>query len=192
MRATLLLLAATLCRAQDFEADLQPVFRKYCLDCHAHGVKMGSLDLETIGGIRAGGNHGQIVTPGKADESRLYLMAAGKKEPFMPMDGRSLAAAELDVIKNWINAGAKGPAVEAAPAPPTPSPTSPPASPPSPRSSPPPSRPTARSPPTPATKSSPSTAPPSPAINPPSAPSPSQRTVPCSPPPAACPPRKAK
>ncbi|MBZ2176609.1 MAG: hypothetical protein K7J47_02765 [Acidobacteria bacterium] len=115
MRATLLLLAATLCRAQDFEADLQPVFRKYCLDCHAHGVKMGSLDLETIGGIRAGGNHGQIVTPGKADESRLYLMAAGKKEPFMPMDGRSLAAAELDVIKNWINAGAKGPAVEAAP-----------------------------------------------------------------------------
>ncbi len=95
--------------AQDFEADLQPVFRKYCLDCHAHGVKMGSLDLETIGGIRTGGNHGQIVVPGKAEESRLFLMSAGKKEPFMPMDGRSLAPAELDVIRKWINAGAKGP-----------------------------------------------------------------------------------
>lgn len=114
MRAALFLIT-TVCCAQDFEADLQPVFRKYCLDCHAHGVKMGSLDLETIAGIRAGGNHGQIVVPGKAEESRLYLMSAGKKEPFMPMDGRSLAAAELDVIKNWINAGAKGPAVETAP-----------------------------------------------------------------------------
>jgi hypothetical protein len=98
MRAALLLLATTLCRAQDFEADLQPVFRKYCLDCHAHGVKMGSLDLETIGGIRAGGNHGQIVTPGKADESRLYLMAAGKKEPFMPMDGRSRSHSRADQV----------------------------------------------------------------------------------------------
>jgi len=108
MRWAIFFLAAA-AFAQDFEADLQPVFRKYCLDCHAYGVKMGSLDLETIGGIRTGGNHGQIVVAGKADESRLFLMSAGKKEPFMPMDGRTLAPAELDVIRNWINAGAKGP-----------------------------------------------------------------------------------
>ncbi len=108
MRWAIFFLAAA-AFAQDFDADLQPVFRKYCLDCHAHGVKMGSLDLETIGGIRTGGNHGQIVVPGKAEESRLFLMSSGRKEPFMPMDGRSLAPAELDVIRNWINAGAKGP-----------------------------------------------------------------------------------
>jgi WD40 repeat protein len=113
--APLLFFVAVAASAQDFDADLQPVFRKYCLDCHAQGVKMGSLDLETIQGIKTGGNHGQIIVPGNAEESRLYLMSAGKKQPFMPMDGRSLAPAELDIIKNWINAGAKGPVKETAP-----------------------------------------------------------------------------
>ena len=32
--------------ARDFSADIQPLLKKYCLECHATKVKKGSLDLE--------------------------------------------------------------------------------------------------------------------------------------------------
>src|SRR5258708_24504306 len=107
MRPLLLALAAGTLGAQSFNNDLQPIFRKYCLGCHAAGVKMGSLDLETHEGIMRGGNQGTIVVPGKSDDSRLYLTVAGKLKPSMPMDGRTLPAGELDIIKGWIDHGPK-------------------------------------------------------------------------------------
>ena len=104
-------LATAPCWAQavSFTKDVVPIFANYCLGCHAAGVKMGSLDLENYDAIRKGGNHGTIIVPGKSDESRLYLMVAGKAKPAMPMDGRSLAAGEVDVIRKWIDAGAPAP-----------------------------------------------------------------------------------
>lgn len=106
MRLAIFILAAFSAFAQSLSKDVQPVFKKYCYDCHSAAVKMGSLDLETYEGIQRGGNHGTIVVPGKSDESRLYLTVAGKIKPMMPMDGRKLADGELEVIKRWIDAGA--------------------------------------------------------------------------------------
>lgn len=101
------LLAVGVLAGQGFEQDLQPVFRKHCYGCHAAAVKMGSLDVETHEGLMRGGNQGPIVAPGNAAESRLYLTLTGEREPFMPMGGKRLSAAELDVVKRWIDAGAR-------------------------------------------------------------------------------------
>ena len=67
---------------------------------------MGGLDLDTMEGIKAGGNHGTVLAPGKSEESRLYLMVAGRMSPFMPLSGKSLPAGEIETIKKWIDAGA--------------------------------------------------------------------------------------
>jgi hypothetical protein len=99
--------AASVLAAQSFERDLQPVFRKHCYGCHAANVKIGSLDLETHEGIMRGGNQGTIVVPGKAAESRLYLTLTGVMEPAMPMGGKRLAMEELQVVRQWIDAGAR-------------------------------------------------------------------------------------
>ncbi|HUS07490.1 MAG TPA: c-type cytochrome domain-containing protein [Bryobacteraceae bacterium] len=96
--------------APTFSKDVAPVFAKYCSGCHAKAVKMGSLDLETWDGVKTGGNHGTVLVAGKADESRLYRMITGKEKPFMPMDGTNMAAGEIDIVKRWIDAGAKPPA----------------------------------------------------------------------------------
>jgi hypothetical protein len=101
------LLTVSVLAGQGFERDLQPIFRKHCYGCHAATVKMGSLDIETHEGVMRGGNQGPIVTPGKASESRLYLTLTGAMEPFMPMGAQRLGTAELDVIKRWIDAGAR-------------------------------------------------------------------------------------
>src|SRR5436305_5952851 len=94
-------------RAQEFSKDIAPIFAANCIGCHASKVKMGSLDLDTMEGIKAGGNHGTILVPGNSAESRLYLMVAGKASPAMPLSGKSLAAGEIETIRKWIDAGAK-------------------------------------------------------------------------------------
>ena len=101
------LFAATVLAGQGFERDLQPVFRKHCYGCHAATVKIGSLDVETHEGIMRGGNQGPIVVPGKAAESRLYLILTGAMEPFMPMGAKRLGSSELEAVRKWIDAGAR-------------------------------------------------------------------------------------
>ncbi len=93
--------------AQDFSKDIAPIFAENCIGCHASTVKMGGLDLDTMEGIQKGGNHGKVLTPGNATESKVYLMIAGRMSPAMPLSGKPLAAGDIETIKKWIDAGAK-------------------------------------------------------------------------------------
>ncbi len=94
----------------DWTRDIQPLFAEHCNGCHAATVTMGSLNLETYEGVLKGGNHGTIVVRGKPSESRLYMMLTGETSPFMPMDGKVLAPAQIAMVGSWIAAGAAGPA----------------------------------------------------------------------------------
>ena len=93
-----------------FAKDVAPIFAANCAGCHAAGVKMGSLDLDSFEGLQKGGHHGEVITPGKSDESRLYLMITGKMAPAMPLTGKKLADGEIETIRKWIDAGARPPA----------------------------------------------------------------------------------
>ncbi len=55
------------------------------------------------------GANGAIVTPGKSDESRLYLRVSGTKAgQQMPPSG-PLTSAQINVIRAWIDSGAEWP-----------------------------------------------------------------------------------
>ncbi len=75
---------------------------------------MGSLNLDTFEGVATGGNHGKIIEAGKSAESRLYLMITGKAAPAMPLSGKPLAEGDIEIIRKWIDAGAKAPTPEEA------------------------------------------------------------------------------
>ncbi len=92
--------------APSFTQDVAPILRENCIGCHSKSVSMGSLDLGTFEGIMRGGMRGPCVVGGKSIESRLYLMAAGKVQPTMPLGGKTLAAGDLETIRKWIDAGA--------------------------------------------------------------------------------------
>jgi dipeptidyl aminopeptidase/acylaminoacyl peptidase len=98
-----------LAAAQDYTKDIRPIFEKYCFGCHLTGVKMGAFELASYAELMRPGSHGQVVIAGDRAGSRLYQMVAGKIEPGMPMDGRKLSDAEVELIGKWIDAGAKGP-----------------------------------------------------------------------------------
>src|SRR5262245_33600068 len=106
-RISALLLAFFIpCAAQDI-ASVTNVFKKNCIGCHAGAAKMGGLDLQNSAGLQKGGAKGAVIVPGKSEESRLYLMMAGKLQPSMPMGGK-IAPEELDIVKRWIDRGATG------------------------------------------------------------------------------------
>jgi hypothetical protein len=93
----------------DFARHVLPIFEKYCLGCHAAGMRMGSFECDTYEGVMRGANYGPVVEPGRADDSRLYQSLSGRLSPRMPLGQDELSSRELAVIRDWINAGAKPP-----------------------------------------------------------------------------------
>ena len=103
----LLTLVVMLATEPGFDRDVFPIFEQYCLGCHSTGMRMGSFECDTYEGVMRGATHGAVVVPGKSNESRLYLTLQGKITPAMPMNNRSLTKAELEIVRQWIDAGAK-------------------------------------------------------------------------------------
>jgi hypothetical protein len=92
-------------------ADAPPAFRKQvapllqfrCLRCHSGARPKGDLNLATAAGLNEGGASGAVIKPGKAADSLLFQHVRDRKMP----PNKPLAAAEVAVLRRWINAGAK-------------------------------------------------------------------------------------
>ena len=91
----------------NFQRDVAPILAANCLRCHGSDSSEGDLSLSNANGMREAG----IVVPGKPDESRLLIVvqADGDQPPVMPKEGTPLTAAEIDVLRRWIEAGADWP-----------------------------------------------------------------------------------
>ncbi len=99
--------------APDFHADVAPLLRDYCLGCHNEQDKEGDLSLETFADLMRGGESGTSIVPGKADESFLVRTVTKQEKPAMPPKKEPQpSAAEIAVLKAWVDAGAPGPAKE--------------------------------------------------------------------------------
>ena len=87
-----------------FEADVFPILRDRCVECHNPNDFKAELDLTSGPGLFRGGESGQIIEPGSPDQSILYEML---HEGLMPPEGEGtpLSQEELQTIKHWINAG---------------------------------------------------------------------------------------
>ena len=87
-----------------FEGNVQPILQANCVPCHGQRVKMKELDLSTFAGIMKGSESGTVVTPGAPQESRLYEMV---QKGAMPKGGKPLAAEQVAILREWIQAGAR-------------------------------------------------------------------------------------
>ncbi len=96
--------------APDYSKDIAPILKKYCQGCHNDGDREGKLSVESFAGLAKGGKHGPSVQAGDLKSSRLYLMITGQAKPVMPPEGEEkLKPEQIELIKAWIEAGAKGP-----------------------------------------------------------------------------------
>ena len=87
-----------------FEQQILPVLEKNCVKCHSGSAAQGGLDVRTRASLLRGGAKGTAIVAGESEKSLLYQRVASGQ---MPLAGKPLAASELDLIKGWIDQGAK-------------------------------------------------------------------------------------
>ncbi len=102
--------------AVDFHRQVLPLLRKYCQGCHNAEDREGGLSLDSYQDLLAGGENGAVLAPGDSGRSRLYLVLVGKAEPAMPPEGSDPPSKqELELLRRWIDQGARGPQGKAPP-----------------------------------------------------------------------------
>jgi hypothetical protein len=62
------------------------------------------LDLKSYAALLAGSERGVVVIPGNSSKSRLAQLVKNGK---MPKRGGKLSSAQVQLIVDWINAGAQ-------------------------------------------------------------------------------------
>ncbi|HVT13856.1 MAG TPA: PSD1 and planctomycete cytochrome C domain-containing protein [Fimbriimonadaceae bacterium] len=91
----------------DFAKDVFPVLKSKCGDCHGADGASGGLRLDTLDGIRKGGNSGKLYEPFKSGESLIVKRLLGQDgKPRMPMGFAPLPDETIAKIRAWIDAGA--------------------------------------------------------------------------------------
>lgn len=96
--------------AVDFEREVAPILRTHCAGCHNDADREGEFSVETLASLRQGGDKGETIRPGHADDSLLIKLIEGRAKPAMPpKDEPRVPASEVALLRRWIDEGAKGP-----------------------------------------------------------------------------------
>src|SRR5688500_2499871 len=106
-----MLAAPTAKSASDFTREIPALFEKHCLKCHGPEKQKGGLRFDRKEGALTSGESGEkAIVPGKASDSRLIKLVSSKDEDerMPPKDG-PLSAAEIALLRQWIDAGAPWP-----------------------------------------------------------------------------------
>lgn len=103
--------------AISFHDHIFPILEERCLDCHGEPyVQRGrtihpkaGLALNTYEAVLKGNLDGEIINRGNHEESTLYVVITLDPDDseVMPPKGDPLSEEEIDLIKNWIDEGAK-------------------------------------------------------------------------------------
>lgn len=97
----------------DFVKDIKPILEQSCIKCHGAEKPKGKLNLTTRADAIKGGDDGTSLVPGKPDESPLYKLTilSPEHDDVMPPQPKEkmLTKAQTDLLKAWIEQGAKWP-----------------------------------------------------------------------------------
>ncbi len=87
-----------------FEKSIVPIFKSRCFKCHGEKKREGELDLRRKFTIQKGGDSGSAIDVKHPAKSLLLELIT---EGLMPPEGEPpLSKTQIEVIKQWINAGA--------------------------------------------------------------------------------------
>ncbi|MEO6624677.1 MAG: c-type cytochrome domain-containing protein [Burkholderiaceae bacterium] len=110
--ALLVLAAACSKKEVSFARDVNPILQKNCLGCHSPGGKgyvASGFSVESYADVMKGTRYGSVILPGYSISSTIERLIEHKAHPsiHMPQGQPQLPREELDVIKAWIDEGAK-------------------------------------------------------------------------------------
>ena len=106
------LLAACGQKEISFKADVQPILKQYCLECHAaggQGQEKSGLSVDSYENLMKGTRFGSIVKPGDTLTSAMTMLIEGRADASikMPHGKDALPKDKVEVLKKWVEQGAK-------------------------------------------------------------------------------------
>jgi mono/diheme cytochrome c family protein len=97
-------------RTVDFVRDIQPLFAQHCVSCHGEKKQEADLRLDAKSRAFQGSVNGPVLAPSDSAKSRLiHLVAEVEPGEFMPRKGPRLTAAQIGLLRAWIDQGANWP-----------------------------------------------------------------------------------
>jgi len=88
-----------------FEADIRPILRAHCLDCHGAEEELnGGLDLRQVRFMAKGGDSGPALVAGDPGAS---LLLARVRAGEMPPGNAKMTPAEVATLERWVASGAR-------------------------------------------------------------------------------------
>lgn len=90
-----------------FMKDIAPWMLDFCMRCHSGNNPSSGFSVVTFEDILQGGDTGEVIVPGKPDDSRLWHLV-GLQDPIkMPQGQALLKRKNANDLKTWIAEGAK-------------------------------------------------------------------------------------
>jgi WD40 repeat protein len=104
--------ATALAADLDFYKDVYPFLKTNCISCHNKTTTKADLNMETPELMIKGGEAGPSIIPGKSAESLVVAASLHTQDMEMPPPNNksgavNLTPAEIAILKQWIDQGAK-------------------------------------------------------------------------------------
>ena len=92
-----------------FDKDIMPIIQKRCTECHGKDKQKGKLRLDSFVELMKGADGEPIFVAGKPGESAIHMriMLPDSDDDRMPPKGNRISQPVADLIKRWIEQGAK-------------------------------------------------------------------------------------
>jgi hypothetical protein len=102
---------AAVAESVDYASQIKPILSSRCYACHSALRQQSGLRLDTAAMLIEGGDSGAAIEPGKSADSLVVQYISGDGGMRMPPeeDGAALTDAQVALIKQWIDEGAKAP-----------------------------------------------------------------------------------
>jgi mono/diheme cytochrome c family protein len=92
----------------DYVEQIKPLLTRHCVSCHGAVKPRGRLRLDTAAAALAGGKGGPAIVTNRADESPIIAAVRGEgATERMPLKRPPLSEAQIRLLEDWINQGAK-------------------------------------------------------------------------------------
>ena len=90
-------------REVSYARDVRPILESRCASCHTGEFVSEGLDMNTYDSLMKGSENGPVIVPGNARDSLLVEKITEGK---MPKRGPKLTPTQIQIITDWIDAGA--------------------------------------------------------------------------------------
>lgn len=95
----------------DFTRDIRPILSEYCFTCHGPDdqKRKAKYRVDTREGAYRSSDNQALIVPGKSSDSDFYQrLVSPDDDELMPpaKTGRKLSAAQIALVRRWIDAGA--------------------------------------------------------------------------------------